>query len=313
MYYVLQKFDPDQYTRIIRGDFHQGDQRFVELSRGKQSVSVSIVALCFLKMNDNPATWKTADINNILNYGDILYHASYQQMKLQGENPKEKYLIMSEVYSYTKIGGQYFCFNEAKDVVQYTDLEKGVLNLNNLENTLYRFFNLNNNQCGVFTCESYSFAIMQHSYSFFMFNSYATSYAGESMDPNDEGSAACLMEMCTIRCLANHLLAACNQEQIIFDGSECDTYICYSLTNPNIEKKVFGKDNLKRKKVNRHLYVAENNRGGIKRGTKRNYKSRLFEDKENGKNHRPEVSTPKRPNLQKHTLLGQLTVRIRFI
>lgn len=295
-YYVLQKTDPNQHTRIIRGNFHHGDQRFADLSRGKQTVTVSVVALCFLKLNDNPASWKTVDIDKILNYGDIQYHASYKEMKREGKRPQEKYLLISEVYSYTKVGRNYFCFNESNYVY-----EKEIFNLENLEKSLYRFFFENNNNCGVFTYNIYSFAIMRKFSSFFLLNSHATSYAGVPMDPNDNESAACLMEMFTIRCLANHLLVACNHEQIIFNDS--DTLNCYSMVNLNIEKKVFGKDTLKRQQVNRHLCIAESNRGGIKR----KYKSELHED---GKGHlykRPNVV--KNENSEEHTLLKQSLVR----
>lgn len=197
-------------------------------------------------------------------------------MKIEGKKPQEKHLLMSEVYSYSKIGGHFFCFNETNNVFQHLDVEEDVLNLNNLEKSLNRFFNENNNQCGVFVCNIYSFALMQTSHSFFLFNSYATSYAGEPMISNDKDSAACSMEVFTIRCLSNHLLAACNQEQMTFDCDEDGTSICFSLINLGIEKKVFGKDILKRKKVDRHLCVAERNRGGIQR----KHKSRLFQGKE---------------------------------
>lgn len=275
--------DPDQYTRIIRGNFHQGDERFDWLSRGKQSVAVSIVALSFFKFNESPATWKTNDIDNILILGDNLYHASFKKMKREGTTPQAEFLLISEVYSFIKIGRQYYRF----DRMDKDEDEKNTFNFNNLVRSLNRFFIVNKNHCGIFTWNIYSFAIMLKSNSVFLFNSYPTSYAGDPMDVNDTESAACVMEMLTLNCLANHLLTACKQERS--DNSEC-----YSLIKIFIEKTVFGKDILLRQKVNRDLCVTKKNTGGAER---KNWSGFL-----------EEVSTQE--NVQKCTLRNHALVRI---
>lgn len=162
-YYSLQKQDPNQHTRIIRGDFHLNDKRFVELSCGKQCVTIALVALCFAKIKD-PATWKTSDINNILIIGDIQYHGSYKKMYREGKRPQMKdLLIMSEVYPYIKIDRKYFYLNAMDCSFEYD-----VLSLKTLIMSLTRFFHENENDCGVFTCNSHSIAMMQKSNSFFV-------------------------------------------------------------------------------------------------------------------------------------------------
>lgn len=262
--YVLQNLEPDQHTRIIRADFHQSDERFVDLSRGKQSLTISFIALCFFKTKENVSTWKTADINDILNYGDIQYHASYKKMKIDGKMPQRKYLLINEVYQYAKICNQFFRL-ESVYVYGHLSAENDILSSSNLEAAINRFFKKNNNECGIFTCNIYSFAIIQTSRSFFLLNSGATSYAGELLRIDDKESAACLMEMFTIKCLVNHLLDMCNEENMIFDEADNRSQINFALMYLNIEKINFGKDILTRKKVDRHLHLAAINRGGIRR------------------------------------------------
>lgn len=265
--YVLQKGDPNQHTRIIRGDFHQEDERFGRLSRGKQCVATSVVALCFFYVNNSPETWATADINQILIKGDEQYHASYKQMKREGKVPQTLHLLLSEVYPYVKFGRKYFCCETDVDPL---DNEKNVLKWNNLLPSLTRCFIENQNVCAVFTCEKYSFPIMRQSNSFFLLNSRPTSYDGEPMDPCDPSSAACLMQMFTVICLASHLLVACNQRQMILDESKYDPCITYFISSVKIDKKVFGSDNLKRKKVNRDLATLGSKRSDVERKRKSN-------------------------------------------
>lgn len=262
-YYVLQKFDQNQYTLIVRGDFHHGDERFAKFSRGKQYVAASVVALCLFKVNHKPASWKTADINLILINADAQCHASYKINK--DKNLHSGYLLVSQLYPYIKIGRKCFYSNGIDNDVDSLRVEKNVLTLNNLVTSLNRFFKENENHCGVFTYQIYAFAIMRNSHSYFLFNSHATSYAGEPMNPFDPESAACLMQMFTITCLANHLIVSCNQGQKILDDSEFDTPIFFEITNLSIQRVVFGNQISLRKKICRDLATAER-------------KSRLFED-----------------------------------
>lgn len=263
-YYVLQKFDLNQHTRIIRADFHQGDLRF-ELSRDKQHVAISVVALSFFKINKDPETWITAYLNQILITGDVQYNASYKKMKREGKTPQTQHLTLSEVYPYIKIGRKYYYLNETD--ADSINLEKDVLKRDNLEKSLDRFFIENRNVCGIFTYKIFSFAIMRTSNSFFLFNSRASSYDGEPMDPFDQESAACLMQTYTITCLASCLLIACNQRHMIFDDSVYDQAGMFSITTVNISQKVFAYDS-KRKKVIRDLGNFESRGRSIERKRK---------------------------------------------
>lgn len=265
--YVLQKGDPNQHTRIIRGDFHQEDERFGKLSRGKQCVATAIVALCFFDENNSPEKWASTDINQILIKGDEQYYASYKKLKREGRVPQTPYLLLSEVYPYIKFGRKFFCVSETD--VNSPDNEKNVLKWDHLLTSLNRFFI--ENLCGVFTCKTYSFAIMRKSdSSFFLFNSRPTSYDGEPIDPCDPSSAACLMHMFTVTCLASHLLVACNQRQMILDEFKYDPSIIYSISSVKIDKKIFGTDTLKRKQINRDLANLESKRSDVDRKRKSN-------------------------------------------
>lgn len=182
-------------------------------------------------------------------------------MKVERKTPQHKCLILSEVYPYVNIQKRYF-FLKTIDVFGSLNVEKDVLNCNCLEISLNRFFQESNNQCGLFVCNVYSFAILKTSNSFFLFNSRATSYSGEPISPDDKQSAACLMQVYTIASLANYMFVACNRKHMIFDVDDRDPRVDFTLINPNIERKIFGKDILMRRKVNRHLLIAENKRGG---------------------------------------------------
>lgn len=254
-------------------------------------MAVSIVALSFFKINDDPATWNSADIDNILILGDILYHASYKKMKREGTTPQAEYLLISEVYPFTKIGRQYYRFHRMDE----DEDEKDIFNINNLLRSLNNFFIEKKNQCGIFTYNIYSFAIMRKSNSVFLFNSLPTSYAGDPMDADDAESAACVMEMFTINCLANHLLTACERERN--KNSEW-----YSLMKIFIEKKVFGKD-LLRQKVSRDLCVTKKNIGG----TVPENLSGFLGDEEQHINSETEIST--QDNVQKYSFQNQTLVR----
>lgn len=209
-YYVIHKCDPNQHTRIMRADFHQGDDRFLNFSRNKQYAAVSVVALCHFFGNNNPKTWKTADLNNLLINGDILYQASYKRMKTQKTVP----LKLTDILPQIKMGEKVYHLSIIEK------LETNVLNWNNLILSLNRFFVEKNHHTGVFTYGIFSFAIMRKADSFFLLNSRATAYDGEPLDPLNRESAACLMEMFTTTCLAERLLVACDERKMMLSTSD---------------------------------------------------------------------------------------------
>lgn len=194
-------------------------------------------------MHNDPATWTTFDINLILIDGDAQYHASYKKLKRDGRTPQTRQLLPTEVYPYIKIGRTFLYLNAIDNV------ESNTLKWDNLVKSLNQFFKDRQYRSGIFSCNNFSFAIFQNSESFFLLNSHATSYAGESMGSRDDESAACLMQTFTIQCLAGHLIAASYQGNNILDEADRHPTLCYSITNFSISKIVFGKDISTRRKV----------------------------------------------------------------
>lgn len=197
-------------------------------------------------MYDDPATWTTCDINLILIDGDAQYHASYKKLKRDGRIPQTRQLLPIEVYPYIKIGRTFLYLNAIDTKLR---VESNILKWDNLVKSLNQFFKDLQYRSGIFSCNNLSFAIFQNSESFFLLNSHATSYAGESMSSSDDESAACLMQTFTIQCLAGHLIAASYKGNNIFDETDCHPTLFYSITNFSISKIVFGKDNSTRRKV----------------------------------------------------------------
>lgn len=252
--YVLDEFEMD-HTQIIRGSFHQGDERFSEFSRNKQSLAVSVVSLCFLKANGDPSTWKTADVDIIVAYGDAQYNASYKQMKRERIAPKTNHLLLSEVYPFIKLGREFYYLNEFD--ANQSNFESNALKTANLLDSLNQYFTENRNQTAIFTYNDYSFAIIRNTGSYFVFNSLATSYTGEPMNPAEENSAACLAQFFTIQSLANYIFKACSRREIVDSDSGEALLVFYLLMNVIIEKKVFAKDITARQRVTRDLCTVE--------------------------------------------------------
>lgn len=191
----------------MRADFHQGDERFAITSRNKQNVAMSVVGLSYFLLNKNPATWKTADLNGILMSGNSMCEAAYTKKESSQSDP----LALTDVLMRINIGDKIF------DLGLSENLLTNKLSWNNLVAGLKQFFEEENNVSGVFTYETFSFAIMREADSFFLLNSQATAYDGEPLDPLNNESAACLMQMFSINCLAERLLEACYQSEMLND------------------------------------------------------------------------------------------------
>lgn len=225
-----------------------GDDRFVKFSRDMQYAAISVIALAHLIQNNNPSTWRTADLNNILKNGDGLYQASFKKMRAQ-QNIKSTPLTLADLLPCIKSGDKYYTLNTTEH------LETNVLIRNNLVAALNRFFVEENNHSGVFTYGIFSFAIIREVDSFFLLNSRATAYDGEPLDPLNTESAACLMQMFTITCLADRLLVACDERQMMdmnindATDNQCTVFVITSLSfvEQFIEVK---RSNRKRKQIN---------------------------------------------------------------
>ena len=87
---------PTTNKLIAHGNFHQGDERFSNTSRGNQCVINSVTAIMFSFVL-HPPYWKSDDMDRILNLGDAFY-----RMIPKGSNEQ---LLTKDIPSYVQ------CFN----------------------------------------------------------------------------------------------------------------------------------------------------------------------------------------------------------
>ena len=87
--------------RTIKGNFHQGAEIFSEVSRGKQCVANSLIALCLLSTKTSVCS--SSDIDTILMLGDEMYRYIIQNSKSSYE-----YLELCDIPKYFKINEKSF-------------------------------------------------------------------------------------------------------------------------------------------------------------------------------------------------------------
>ncbi|XP_075988844.1 uncharacterized protein LOC142984871 [Anticarsia gemmatalis] len=68
---------------VVRGSFHEADDRFPEEHRGRQATPASIAALAMAHVVD-PADWTSDDIDETLVRGDILYQNTIEHLEKMG-------------------------------------------------------------------------------------------------------------------------------------------------------------------------------------------------------------------------------------
>ncbi|XP_059061123.1 uncharacterized protein LOC131854007 isoform X2 [Achroia grisella] len=80
----LNKLKPVAPNRwVIRGRFHEGDDRFPEEHRNKQATPASIAAIAMAHIVE-PSSWTPDDIDETLIRGDILYQNTIEYLKRMG-------------------------------------------------------------------------------------------------------------------------------------------------------------------------------------------------------------------------------------
>ncbi|RVE42411.1 hypothetical protein evm_012948 [Chilo suppressalis] len=75
---------------IIRGSFHEGDERFPEEHRNRQATPASIAAIAMAHIVD-PADWTAEEVDEVLIRGDILYQNTMEHLEKMGislDSPK---------------------------------------------------------------------------------------------------------------------------------------------------------------------------------------------------------------------------------
>lgn len=142
---------------IIQGSFHQGDSRF-GAQAGNQCIAISCVAICYSSVK-SILTWQSADLDQIVILGDILYTISKSE-----QSTNENHLEFLEVQQYVNIEDSIYHFNtDYKETDSENELIRvvygNICSEEELGNRLIKFFHTNKNIFGIFTCNDYSFAI----------------------------------------------------------------------------------------------------------------------------------------------------------
>ncbi|CAB3257560.1 unnamed protein product [Arctia plantaginis] len=194
---------------IVRGSFHEGDNRFPEEHRGRQATPCSLMALGMAHVVD-PNEWTAEDIDETLVRGDVLYENTMEHLEKMGisldapksaeENEDEETeeptptgsLAAADCLTRFSVS-QNDCIEA--DVMDSTFI--GHLNpepdsgLPSFKSILTSFFKEYSH--GVFTARGNSVAIWRHGGYYFMFDPHG---CDENGLPSDEPrAAACLIRI----------------------------------------------------------------------------------------------------------------------
>ncbi|XP_050678449.1 uncharacterized protein LOC126974810 [Leptidea sinapis] len=201
----LKPIAPNKW--LIRGSFHEGDERFPEEHRGKQATPASIAAIAMAHVVD-PSGWTNDDVDETLVRGDILYQNTMEHLEKMGisleavKNNEEEIeeeesgpsgtLAAADVLTRFRIS-EYDCIEtEVMDSVLSGQLNpepgSGVLSLKDSLRQLFKEY-----KHAVVTARGASTAIWKHDESFYFFDPHG---CDESGFPSDEPRAtACLVRL----------------------------------------------------------------------------------------------------------------------
>lgn len=151
---------------IIRGNFHQGDNRFDATSRNNQCTANSVSALGYSQVMD-PGKWNSSTLDNILMIGDTLYHKSININKNQ-----HKYLATDEVFNKFEISDvklhaiycieprsfNQFKYSQLNNQVKlfFKNFKMGVLTVNSISIGLFKVFCKTVNTLNYYIFDSHS-------------------------------------------------------------------------------------------------------------------------------------------------------------
>ncbi|XP_049883610.1 uncharacterized protein LOC126379090 [Pectinophora gossypiella] len=208
----VNKMTPVAPSRwIVRGNFHEGDERFPEDHRNKQATPTSIAAIAMAELID-PAEWTPADINECLVRGDILYEKTMEHLDKLGinfETPAKSEeneggeeeevssgttgtLAAADVLPRFQIS-EYDCIETDIMDSQFSgqlspEPGSGVMSLKQSLAALFK-----DNKAGVFTARGGSMAVWKHDNHLYMFDPHGCDENGLPSD--DTRAAACLVRM----------------------------------------------------------------------------------------------------------------------
>ncbi|KAG7299154.1 hypothetical protein JYU34_017689 [Plutella xylostella] len=179
---------------ILRGSFHQGNDRFSIDSRGRQCTGIAATASVAFSLSD-ANTWTVSDVDYILIVGDTYYHECIlaRQNPNAGEQNVE-YLALRELLPRLLFNGHWVNVNVQNNVSidGHIDKDQSEEGFPNLKNALACFFR--DHQCGILTSNSVSVAIACQSISgntyYWLFDSHARGPKGYKA--SSRGTACCM-------------------------------------------------------------------------------------------------------------------------
>lgn len=208
---------------ILCADFDQSDSSFSEMSKGRQCMAISCVALCFLDIKallldvDDVHTqvnlnWTADDLNYIIEQGDKLYRIS--KKKIQTDR---SFLNFEQIYPYIDLEDNLYHFNLNYEIDDETDefrfVRQDKCTVENLTEAILSFSNMSV-QRAIFTCENYSTSVFFSHGKLIFFDSYKRRYDGFPVnDYWPEGSAVLCVNKEIIGIVHHH-----DTTRIQFDG-----------------------------------------------------------------------------------------------
>ena len=81
---TLQRIIMFFHVVFARGSIHEGDSRFIDISRGRQCAFMSLSALLWANSSDI-LTWKSQTIDEILIEGDAIYLKAFEDRSIPDE------------------------------------------------------------------------------------------------------------------------------------------------------------------------------------------------------------------------------------
>ncbi|XP_061381599.1 uncharacterized protein LOC116776672 [Danaus plexippus] len=203
----INKLKPVAPNRwVIRGRFHEADERFPEHHRGKQATPASIAAIAMAHIVE-PSAWTADDIDESLVRGDILYESTMEHLERMGinletpqaeEQGEEEEKVASGTLAAADVMNKfritdYDCIEtDVMDSPLSGELNavpgSGILSLKDSINHMFKEYSH-----GVLTARGGSVGIWRHDDSYYFFDPHG---CDENGYPSDEPrAAACLVRI----------------------------------------------------------------------------------------------------------------------
>jgi len=193
---------------ILRGSHAMTDRRFKYKSRGRQAAPCSVVAIVYGRLFE-PKEWTSDHIDQVLEYGDKLFHISLTKNQLKDKEYMRTNLVHNEFCI-----GFYKILVDIEDSGIHGNLFSESVGCSNFAKGLRKF--LKSNDSGVITAQGSSVAVWRQSGNAgFLYYDPASCDETGLHYPN---GTACLMRFKYINDLHDHLLKNLNWR---YDSGYC--------------------------------------------------------------------------------------------